>query len=61
MDESVRDDPLSEDQISKDRERELRIEWNRYLGRLVDLPIPSDTEKPMAEIDLSDSALLRPA
>jgi len=61
VDESVSTDPLSEDQISEDREREMRIEWNKYLSRLVDLPTPNDTEKAMAEMDLSDSALGRPA
>jgi hypothetical protein len=61
VDESVRNDPPSEDQTSEDRERELRLEWNKYLGRLVDLPTPSDSEKAIAEMDVPDSALLRPA
>jgi hypothetical protein len=61
VDESVRNDPPSEDQTSEDRERELRLEWNKYLGRLADLPTPSDVEKAIEEMDVPDSALLRPA
>lgn len=62
MGKSASSDLLSEDQTSEDRERELRIEWNKYLSRLVDLPTPrDDTGKPMAEMYMSDSALPRPA
>ena len=62
MDESASSDLLSEDQMSEDRERELRIEWNMYLSRLVDLPTPrDDTDNPMAGMSVSDSALPRPA